>query len=180
MNVWAHIGVYIYIYMFYKTYANFALCCLVQSNPEWLGTFVSENVAGLLVKYDNLQLLAQRAFVTYLKSINKKQDNDVFDVMKLPIDEFSASLGLPMTPKVRFLNKKTKIKAMAVETPSLHPEICSAENMLEFQKRRPILNLKEDEVEDAILIPKENPCGAEATTLQTGDVLYVTFCSLFD
>lgn len=152
---------------------------MVQSNPKWLESFVSKNVAQLLVKYDNLRLLAQRAFVTYLKSINKKQDKDVFDVMKLPIDEFSTSLGLPMTPKVRFLNKKTKINAMAVGPP-LHPEICNVESMLEFRKRRPILNLKGDEVEDAILIPKENPCGAETTTLQTGDVLYVTFYSLFE
>ncbi|KAI3899556.1 hypothetical protein MKW92_041729 [Papaver armeniacum] len=64
---------------------------------------VSGLVAALLVKYPSLQLLAQRAFVTYVRSIHKQGDKEVFDVTKVPI---------PMTPKLRFLNKKTISKPL--------------------------------------------------------------------
>ncbi|KAI3969933.1 hypothetical protein MKW92_022914 [Papaver armeniacum] len=73
---------------------------------------VSGLVAALLVKYPSMQLLAQRAFVTYVRSIHKQGDKEVFDATKVPIEEFSASLGLPMTPKLRFLNKKTISKPL--------------------------------------------------------------------
>ncbi|XP_051125087.1 DEAD-box ATP-dependent RNA helicase 32 [Andrographis paniculata] len=89
---------------------------------------VSGLMAALLAKYPNLQQLAQRAFITYLRSVHKQRDKEVFDVSQLPIDEYSASLGLPMTPKVRFLKQKTKDKKVseqmvivpisAVESPS--------------------------------------------------------------
>lgn len=80
---------------------------MIQANTKKLEP-VSRLLAALLVKYPNLQQLAQRAFITYLRSIYKQRDKEVFEVSKLPIDEFSASLGLPMTPKVRFLKSKVK------------------------------------------------------------------------
>ncbi|KAK6946892.1 DEAD/DEAH box helicase domain [Dillenia turbinata] len=69
---------------------------------------VSSLLAALLVKYPEMQQLAQRAFITYLKSIHLQKDKSIFDVTKLPIDEYSASLGLPMTPKIRFLKQRPK------------------------------------------------------------------------
>ncbi|KAI3844555.1 hypothetical protein MKX03_020372 [Papaver bracteatum] len=86
----------------------------LRSKKESTKTFQSLSglLAALLVKYPNLQLLAQRAFITYVRSIHKQRDREVFDVTKVPIEEFSASLGLPMTPKLRFLNKKTISKPL--------------------------------------------------------------------
>ncbi|KAK9133445.1 hypothetical protein Scep_012973 [Stephania cephalantha] len=81
---------------------------------------VSSLLAAKLVEYPDLQYLAQRAFATYLKSIHKQKDKEIFDVMKLPIEAFSASLGLPMTPKIRFLNQKNKGKTTPIETSSQH------------------------------------------------------------
>ncbi|KAM7280374.1 hypothetical protein ACFE04_007508 [Oxalis oulophora] len=65
-------------------------------------------LSALLVKYPDMQPLAQKAFITYLQSIHLRKDKEIFDAKKLPIDEFSASLGLPMTPKVSFLKRKAK------------------------------------------------------------------------
>ncbi|KAL8509967.1 hypothetical protein ACS0TY_016981 [Phlomoides rotata] len=87
---------------------------LIKANTKRLQP-VSGLLAALLVKYPNLQHLAQRAFITYLKSIHKQRDKEVFDVTKLPIDEFGASIGLPMTPKVRFLKQKGKGKKVTEE-----------------------------------------------------------------
>ncbi|EEF39382.1 dead box ATP-dependent RNA helicase, putative [Ricinus communis] len=74
---------------------------------------VSGLLSALLVKNEDLQKLAIRAFITYLRSIYIQKDKEVFDVMKLSIDEYSASLGLPMTPKIRFLNQKMKGKKIS-------------------------------------------------------------------
>lgn len=76
-----------------------------QANTKRLQP-VSGLLAALLVKYPDMQHRAQKAFITYLRSVHIQKDKEVFDVTKLSIDEFSASLGLPMTPKIRFLNQK--------------------------------------------------------------------------
>lgn len=76
---------------------------------------ISGSLAALLVKFPDIQYLAQRAFINYLKSIHKQHDKEIFDLTKLPLDEFSASLGLPLTPRVRFLPKKGKGKSSSLE-----------------------------------------------------------------
>ncbi|CAM6084394.1 unnamed protein product [Calypogeia fissa] len=67
---------------------------------------VSGTLAGLLSKDTALKYLAQRAFVTYLRSIYLHSNKEVFDVTKLPLAEYALSLGLPTTPRVRFLKKR--------------------------------------------------------------------------
>ncbi|TXG67834.1 hypothetical protein EZV62_009109 [Acer yangbiense] len=96
---------------------------------------VSGLLSALLVKHPEMQQLAQRSFITYLRSIHIQKDKEVFDVMKLSIDEFSASLGLPMTPKVRFLNQKVKGK-----TGPGKPSVLEIEN---FDKEDASVILKE-------------------------------------
>ncbi|KAK4781547.1 hypothetical protein SAY86_015649 [Trapa natans] len=78
---------------------------------------VSELLKELLAKYPNINQLAQRAFITYLRSIHIQKDKEIFDVTKLDIDEFSVSLGLPMPPKVRFLKDKLKRKTPEIYAP---------------------------------------------------------------
>ncbi|CAB1427550.1 unnamed protein product [Pleuronectes platessa] len=48
---------------------------------------------------------AQRCFVSYLRSVYLMKNKEVFDVLKLQIQEFAVSLGLAVAPRVRFLNK---------------------------------------------------------------------------
>ncbi|KAK6946894.1 protein of unknown function DUF4217 [Dillenia turbinata] len=76
---------------------------------------VSSLLLALLVKYPDMQRLAERAFITYLKSIHKRKDKSIFDVTKLPIDEYSTSLGLPMTPKICFLKEEPALDKSNVE-----------------------------------------------------------------
>ncbi|TQD96152.1 hypothetical protein C1H46_018295 [Malus baccata] len=74
---------------------------------------VSGKLADSIVHDPDLHGLAQSAFKTYLKSVDKK-DKEIFDVTKLPIDEFSASIGLASTPRIRFLNNKIKSSSKKV------------------------------------------------------------------
>ncbi|KAG7534270.1 P-loop containing nucleoside triphosphate hydrolase [Arabidopsis thaliana x Arabidopsis arenosa] len=94
---------------------------LIKANNQKLQE-VSRLLAALLVKYPDLQGVAQRAFITYLRSIHKRRDKEIFDVSKLSIENFSASLGLPMTPRIRFTNLKTKKKGVFESSIAMEPE----------------------------------------------------------
>ena len=48
-----------------------------------------------------LKHLAQRAFVSYVRSVHLHRDKHTFDVAALPLAAFAAALGLPGAPKVK-------------------------------------------------------------------------------
>ncbi|KAK4355252.1 hypothetical protein RND71_024223 [Anisodus tanguticus] len=146
---------------------------VIKANEKKIQS-VSDLLASLLVKYPDLQHLAQRAFVTYLKSIYKQKDKEIFDVTKLPIDEFSASLGLPMTPKIRFLKQKLKGKTVS-EALSLIPENMSNENLLEFPVKKPDTgksDVEEVEEEDLVLAKETREVGEKISS--KGDDMLAT------
>ncbi|KAG9091380.1 ATP-dependent RNA helicase dbp4 [Ceratobasidium sp. 370] len=58
----------------------------------------------------DIKYLAQRTFVSYVKSIYLQKHKSIFQVDKLPLEAFAASLGLPGTPKVKFLDQATSKK----------------------------------------------------------------------
>jgi ATP-dependent RNA helicase DDX10/DBP4 len=72
----------------------------------------------VLVKFPNLQQLGKRAFVTYLKSLYLQKDKAVFDLSRFSAEQFAAyaaSLGLPVTPKIRFVNHKKNVPKKDME-----------------------------------------------------------------
>ncbi|KAI3456937.1 hypothetical protein Pfo_013600 [Paulownia fortunei] len=136
---------------------------------------VSGLLAALLVKYPNLQHLAQRAFITYLRSIHKQRDKEVFEVTKLPVDEFSASLGLPMTPKVRFL-KQVKGKKMSKEL-TLVPDSTVDENPSELLQGSlgTVGSVKEElQLEEGFLLEKDVQHVGEENATNIGDAMPAT------
>lgn len=60
----------------------------------------------------NLELkeTAQRAFVAYIKSVYLMKNKKIFNVEAINFDEFARSLGLVVTPRVRFLQRIKKRK----------------------------------------------------------------------
>ncbi|KAK8726397.1 hypothetical protein OTU49_010251 [Cherax quadricarinatus] len=72
----------------------------------------------ILSKYLNLKEEAVRAFKTYLKHLALTKDKKVFNIMSIDINAFARSLGLVVTPRVRFLEKgmKTALGQMAVKS----------------------------------------------------------------
>lgn len=123
-----------------------------------------------------MQYQAQRAFVTYLRSIHIQKEKEIFDVTKLPIDEFSASLGLPMTPKIRFLKQKNKSKT-ASETISLPAsENSDRENLLEIPKEMlDIGDIDEEEMDKAFLLKQDTPNEEGEKMSEITDARYITF-----
>lgn len=132
---------------------------------------VSGLLSALLVQYPDMQYSAQRAFITYLRSIYIQKDKEIFDVMKLPIDEYSSSLGLPMTPKIRFLKQKIKSKSVSEKSSPIEPEISDEENVPEIQKQMlDISDIDEEEVNKGFLLKKDAQNEEEGKTSEIGDV----------
>jgi len=52
-----------------------------------------------------LKYLAQKAFVSYVRSVHVNGNKDVFTASELPLKEFAESLGLIGTPRIRFIQK---------------------------------------------------------------------------
>ncbi|KAJ1017746.1 hypothetical protein NDA16_005065 [Ustilago loliicola] len=65
--------------------------------------------------FQELQIkhLAQKAFVSYVRSIHLQKNKDIFDVTALPLEPFAAALGLPGAPKVKFVKEAAKAKKAA-------------------------------------------------------------------
>lgn len=66
---------------------------------------VTPALQALLSKDAELKEVAQRALVSYLRSVFLQPNKKVFDVTKLPAAEFALSMGLPTAPKLRFLRR---------------------------------------------------------------------------
>ncbi|XP_049290600.1 probable ATP-dependent RNA helicase DDX10 [Anopheles funestus] len=64
-------------------------------------------IQSILAQFPELKECAKRAFVAYVKSVAKMKNREVFQVQKLNLDEFARSLGLSITPRVRFISQKS-------------------------------------------------------------------------
>lgn len=118
-----------------------------------------------------MQALAQRAFITYLRSIHIHKDKEIFDVMKLPVDEFSASLGLPMTPRIRFLNQKTQSKIKSDTVAVVEPQNVRMTHV----PREELLvdDLDEEQVDKDILLKKDAQTEVEKAREVDDTTMYV-------
>ncbi|KAM0063502.1 putative RNA helicase [Helianthus debilis subsp. tardiflorus] len=125
---------------------------------------VSGLLAALLAKYKDLQPLAQRSFKTYVKSIYKQKDKEIFDVTKLPIDDFSASLGLPMTPQLRYLNRKDIDKNTPGEPVSV-PQIPAKKDFIRPKPSNDLLEESDDEETLDLLRSKETTDGDDVKAI---------------
>lgn len=85
----------------------------LQVNPNKQQA-ITPALQALLSKEPQLRIDAQKALVSYLKSVFMNPDKEVFNIHMLPVADFADSLGLPNPPKLQFLKGK-KAKALARE-----------------------------------------------------------------
>jgi ATP-dependent RNA helicase DDX10/DBP4 len=82
---------------------------------------------------------AQRAFVAYIKSVYLMKNKKVFDVEKINFDDYARSLGLAVTPRVRFLQR---IKKRNQQQPILEKsDGASSSEDESVEKVKPTVNL---------------------------------------
>ena len=73
----------------------------IQQNPTKRLTITS-SLQAYCTQSVELKYLAQKAFICYMKSVYNSSDKKIFDVHKIPVNEFAESLGLIQTPIIRF------------------------------------------------------------------------------
>ena len=174
------------------------LIALMQPKAEQLEQ-ISQNIASVLVKFPNLQQLGRRAFVTYLKSVYLQKDKKVFDLSKFSAEQFAAyaaSLGLPVTPTIRFISHKKNVskkdmvdldkkKMTSSSKPEviINPQVNSDLNKgdedddILYPKKKPTADANMDDGLDDVLCPKEP--GTDTNTEPEKVIEYVTCNSIF-
>lgn len=70
---------------------------------------------SFLAQKKDLKDTAQRAFIAYIKSVVLMKNKKIFKVDALNLDGFARSLGLVITPRVRFLDRLNKRKKKTTE-----------------------------------------------------------------
>ena len=66
---------------------------------------IGDQLQRLAFQDPNVKYLAQRALVSYVRSVHLHHDKSIFKVEELPVEAFAASLGLAGAPKIRFLSR---------------------------------------------------------------------------
>ena len=79
----------------------------IEVNANKMQT-ITGSMAAFLAGDKNLKESAQRAFVSYIKSVVLMKNKKIFSVGSIELDKFAESLGLATTPRVRFLERQNK------------------------------------------------------------------------
>ncbi|EFX84542.1 hypothetical protein DAPPUDRAFT_223010 [Daphnia pulex] len=79
----------------------------IEVNPSKLVS-IQRKLEAMLARDVELKQMAQRAFVTYAKSVFLMKDKSIFDVTSIDLNALARSLGLALAPRVRFLQKHLK------------------------------------------------------------------------
>ncbi|KAI9208340.1 P-loop containing nucleoside triphosphate hydrolase protein [Polychytrium aggregatum] len=81
----------------------------IRVNPSKT-TSVRKQLASYCSQDPEIKYLAQKAFISYMRSVYLQKNKLVFDVHALPSEEFAASLGLPGAPNIKFVKKSGAAK----------------------------------------------------------------------
>ncbi|KAL5594109.1 hypothetical protein BROUX41_001157 [Berkeleyomyces rouxiae] len=63
---------------------------------------IVEKLQSMAFQSPDLKYLAQKAFISYTRSVYLQKDKEVFHFDELDLDQFASSLGLPGTPQIKF------------------------------------------------------------------------------
>lgn len=66
-------------------------------------TSIRDQLQNMCFKDPALKYLGQKAFMTHVKSLYLQKDKEVFKLKEYDLEAYAASLGLPGTPRIKFL-----------------------------------------------------------------------------
>jgi ATP-dependent RNA helicase DDX10/DBP4 len=67
------------------------------------GLSIRKQLAAFCSHDPELKYLAQKAFISYVRSVHFQKNKKIFDISKLALDEYASSLGLPGTPRLKLV-----------------------------------------------------------------------------
>ncbi|RKP13653.1 P-loop containing nucleoside triphosphate hydrolase protein [Piptocephalis cylindrospora] len=83
---------------------------------------IQPQLQSFCFKDPEFKYLAQKAFVSYIRSIYLQKEKSVFDVHALPTEEFAHALGLPGAPKIKIM-KKAQGKNVSYQQAALQKQL---------------------------------------------------------
>ncbi|KAF2971129.1 hypothetical protein GQX73_g2446 [Xylaria multiplex] len=95
---------------------------------------IDESVQNMVFKDPSLKYLASKAFISYVRSIHLQRDKEVFDLKKLDLEAYAASLGLPGAPIINFAKGEDikKLKNMP------HAALSDSDSEFDPEKKRKV------------------------------------------
>lgn len=63
---------------------------------------IRNELQQLCFQNPDVKYLAQKAFISYTRSVNYQKDKEIFQLEALDLDGFAASMGLPGAPQIKF------------------------------------------------------------------------------
>jgi ATP-dependent RNA helicase DDX10/DBP4 len=88
---------------------------------------IKSQLVHMLFKDPQLKYLAQKAFVTYVKSVYLQKDKEVFKLKEYDLEAFAASLGLPGAPRIKFMKDDDSKKRKQSSRKELEVSVSSDE-----------------------------------------------------
>ena len=79
----------------------------IQVNPRKISS-IQRKLESFCAQDCEVKQWAQRSFICYLRSVHLQSNKRIFDVHKLSLEQYAASLGLLRPPRVRFMQKLAK------------------------------------------------------------------------
>jgi ATP-dependent RNA helicase DDX10/DBP4 len=97
---------------------------------------IADQIQQLCFQKPDIKYLAQKAFISYTRSIHLQRDKTTFKFGELRLDDFAASLGLPGTPNIRMptRDESKRLKNQARDVESSDPDEETTEVRTKYQK----------------------------------------------
>ncbi|XP_050588920.1 probable ATP-dependent RNA helicase DDX10 [Bombus affinis] len=144
---------------------------MIQINPNKLQS-PQRKIEALLARDVLLKESAQRAFVSYVKSVFLMKDKEVFNVRALNTDLFARSLGLAIPPRIRFLQRMEQ-KRQLFDKNSEKMKQFTANDKLNCNVDEQISDYKENKEEEEIRSRTMSPNNFALDDSDDDDILTV-------
>ena len=148
----------------------------MQANPARQHS-VRAGLASVVAANPDIKYLAQRAFVSYLRSIYLEKNKDVFNVHAMPADDLARSMGLATLPQISFGKGARSTKNIPYAQLALLREDQPQKHNPQQQQQQSkapekdlfmddVDGLEGDDDDDGLLVKKKNPIHENITAAQ--------------
>ncbi|KAI0593641.1 P-loop containing nucleoside triphosphate hydrolase protein, partial [Biscogniauxia sp. FL1348] len=73
---------------------------------------VQNSIQSMIFSNRDLKYLAQKAFISYVKSVNYNRNKEIFNLDKLDLEGYATSLGLPGAPQIKRFQNGEDVKKL--------------------------------------------------------------------
>ncbi|KAI1497490.1 P-loop containing nucleoside triphosphate hydrolase protein [Biscogniauxia marginata] len=107
---------------------------------------VQNAIQSMIFSNRDLKYLAQKAFISYAKSVNYNKNKEIFDLNKLDLDGYASSLGLAGAPQIRRFQNGEDVKKVKNAPRTMLSSGSESESDGDMKKRKGEVRTKFDKL----------------------------------